>query len=171
MAQTVENGAAFGVPDVAQTLAGFCKEAFEQTRAQKSCSHTVLYVLQKMVDPNTSYQEANDLIGFLDKSSKWHDVEIDKAHELANKGIVVIGGRVAQPNGHVIVVYPGTKIYSGGYPIPGRKQKQRSHGMYPRALSLSKGDWPGTVSCGDKTVWDAWGNDDAFKEVEYWTPL
>jgi hypothetical protein len=69
-------------------------------------------------------------------------------------GAVVVGGLQATPNGHVLVIDPGEKIESGGYLYTfadtktknPKTEKLRSHGRYPRALSTSKGSWPGAMS-------------------------
>jgi hypothetical protein len=85
---------------------------------------------------------------------------------------VVVGGLKATTNGHVIVIYPGASIDSGGYEYSykGKPQTLRSHGKYPPAMSTSLGAWPGAMSDGDKTVWDPWGTDAAFAKVKFWTP-
>jgi hypothetical protein len=31
-------------------------------------------------------------------------------------------------------------------------------------------NWPGTLSKGDKTVWDPWADNKKFAQVEFWTP-
>jgi hypothetical protein len=117
------------------------------------------------------YRVANTLIDLFNTSPDWKEVNLDDGWGLANQGVVVVGGLSANPNGHVIVVYPGDKIASGGYlySYQGKMQTLRSHGQYPRCMSQSKPDFPGTRSRGDKTVWDPWANDDKFSTVKYWT--
>ena len=89
---------------------------------------------------------------------------------------MVVGGSKAQiGHGHVIAIYPGTKIPNGGYQYfykPANKYLLlKSSGLFPRALSTSMGRvWPGAMSKGDKTVWDPWGKDDAFEQVRFWAP-
>lgn len=151
-----------------------CNEAFDDPAAKKSCSHAVWCVLKDRIDPDFKYRQANDLVRFLNnETSKWRPVDLETAHSLAYNGVVVVGGAAATSgSGHVIVVYPGTKIPRGGYNFVknGKVQKVASKGLYPRALSTSIGSWPGAISDGEKTVWDPWGNDEAFKKVAFWTP-
>jgi hypothetical protein len=136
----------------------------------KSCSHAVWSVIKAMHNPDEPYRVANDLIKHL--ASAWAEVTVDRGHELAVGGIVVVGGMSGSSNGHVIVIYPGSKIDSGGYDYPyqGKILKMRSHGKYPACMSTSIGSWPGAMSKGDKTVWDPWGNDAKFQQVKFWTP-
>jgi hypothetical protein len=39
-----------------------------------------------------------------------------------------------------------------------------------RLRGTSLGSWIGALSDGTKTVWDAWGNDQNFAKVKFWTP-
>ena len=158
-----------------EALKAACDEAYG--KYGNSCSHAVWYVLQKLVDANTTYLEANQLVDFLVGDSGWKEVSVEDGWKLAGQGIVVIGG-LKKPggHGHVVLIYPGAKIESGGYSYTYKDKKGqtkpdtlRSHGLYPRALSTSRGSWPGAMSKGDKTVWDPWADDDTFKEVKFWT--
>lgn len=175
------------LPEAAKKLREACKKAFDNPQAKTSCSHAVWHVLREMDYKDWPFREANDLITFLDgQTSKWQAVSIDTAFKLANQGNVVIGGlknegteivngKKQPKHGHVIVVHPGTKIHSGGYSVRDKKTGKMKAlpygGLYPRALSrsLSNG-WPGTVSCGDKTVRDPWSETD-FESVGFWAPL
>jgi hypothetical protein len=157
--------------EAAKALKKACDEAYDHYPG--SCSHAVWAVLKAIVNPKEPYLVANDLVDRM--ATGWLPVTVDQGHELANKGVVVVGGTKADKgSGHVIVIYPGEKIPNGGYVFywaKGKKDiKLRSTGTYPRALSTSIGMWPGAKSRGDKTVWDPWGRDDAFKAVKFWTP-
>ena len=130
------------------------------------------------LDPKFGWLDANLLVDFLVGSSDWKEVTVDVGWRLAQQGVVVIGGlKKAGGHGHVIVIYPGEKIASGGYTYTYKDKKTgkdkvdtlRSHGLYPRALSTSIGSWPGAKSKGDKTVWDPWASDDVFTDVDFWT--
>jgi hypothetical protein len=107
-------------------------------------------------------------------SANWSEVTLEKGHEEAKAGKVVVGGRKDPGNGHVVVIYPGDKIESGGYDVFDKKQnmtvKQRTHGKFPPCISTSSISSPGAMCKGDKTVWDPWRNDSHFKEVRFWTP-
>ena len=89
--------------------------------------------------------------------------------DLANKGSLIVGGRETKPKGHVIVVYPGEMIKSGGYAYSyeGKTTIMRSHGVYARAMSRSMRNWPGAKSNGDKTIWDPWAGP-TFATVKFW---
>jgi hypothetical protein len=152
-----------------------CDEAYK--KYSSSCSHAVWQVLKELVDQDTKWLEANHLVHYLStNTSFWTEVTVDDGWGLAQKGMAVVGGLQATPNGHVIVIYPGDKIESGGYLYTSidtksnkpKTEKLRSHGRYPRALSTSKGPWPGAMSKGDKTVWDPWASDDTFEDVTFW---
>jgi len=101
-------------------------------------------------------------------------VTLDDGYAAANAGAVVVGGKKETGHGHVILIYPGDKIMNGGYQYFWAKGKKYltlpGKALYPRCLSTSLGSWPGALSCGDKTVWDPWGNDEKFKLVSFWTP-
>lgn len=156
------------VDDPISKLKAACDAAY--TKNPGSCSNSVWDVIRAIVDPNQPYMKANDLIDWL--AANWKEVDLDAGAELARKGVVVVGGLKATTNGHVIVIYPGANIDSGGYEYSykGKPQTLRSHGKYPPAMSTSLGAWPGAMSDGDKTVWDPWGTDAAFAKVKFWTP-
>jgi hypothetical protein len=115
-------------------------------------------------------------------TATWDNVSLEDGFALANQGVVVVGGLAnSQGHGHVIVIYPGTKIPGGGYTYwypKTNKFEFCSHLVcFPGALSTRYGsavamprDWPGSLSCGDKTVWDPWGRNDLFDQVEFFTP-
>jgi hypothetical protein len=155
-----------------------CDKAYDYGPAQESCSHAAWYVIQQLVNKLEPYRKANELIDYMSGPNDWHEVGIEEGWKLANEGKVVIGGRKDSPNGHVIVIYPGTKIPGGGY-MYSRTNRQtgkveqkvmRSHGMLPRCLSRThEGGWPGGLSDGDKNVFDPFGTDDHFKQVRFWT--
>jgi hypothetical protein len=163
----------------ADALKKVCDEAYNYPPAATSCSHAVWYVLQKLINPKEPWRSANDLIDYVsDPDSKdWREVSVDDGWKLANEGKVVVGGKKSDPNGHVIVVYPGDKIGGGGYKYNWYNKVTKKtveltmgvHGMLPRALSRSMGAWPGAISDGDKSVFDPWGRDDAFSQVKFWT--
>ena len=137
-----------------------------------SCSHAVWAVIRGVHSPEEPYRKANELIDYMEKN--WQEVDLDTGLELANKGTVVVGGLKADPNGHVIVIYPGEKKFNGGYEYYYAKLKKnlilKGTAKYPLCMSTSMGSWPGAKSKGDKTVWDPWGKDTAFAKVKFWTP-
>jgi hypothetical protein len=161
----------------ADDLKKACDESFSYAPAAKSCSHAVWYVVQKLINSKEPLRTANDWIDYMTQSDSWRQVTADEGWKLANQGKVVIGGRKENPNGHVIVIYPGTKIGGGGYKYPyknkitGKMEElvMGPHGMLPRALSRSMGAWPGAVSDGEKSVYDPWANEVAFAQVKFWT--
>jgi hypothetical protein len=147
-----------------------CDNAYDQY--PDSCSHAVWSIIRARVNPAEEHRQANAMITYL--TTAWKTVTLDEGYTLANTGKVVVGGLEGTTHGHVIVIYPGDKIESGGYDYYYKKQekmlKMRSHGKYPPALSTSIGSWPGAMSKGDKTVWDPWANDAVFAKVQFWTP-
>ena len=161
----------------ADALTAACDEAYTYGPAATSCSHAVWYVIQKLINKQETFRKANELIDYMIASKDWREVTLEYGWKLANEGKVVVGGKKDSPNGHVIVIYPGTKIGGGGYKynfknkITGKLEQlvMRSHGLLPRCLSRSMGAWPGSLSKGDKSVFDPWGNDIAFKQVKFWT--
>jgi hypothetical protein len=164
------------VDKAVEALKAACDEAY--AKYGNSCSHAVWHVLAKIIDKDFVWRDANHLIEFLSTSSTWKEVDSGEGWQLAQKGVVVVGG-LAQTggHGHVMVIYPGEQIDSGGYLYTykdkktglEKKEKLRSHGVYPRALSTSIGSWPGAMSKGDKTIWDPWASDDIFEGVGFWT--
>jgi hypothetical protein len=146
-----------------------CDQAYQ--RYGGSCSHAVWHVISQY-DPSHLYLQANQLVDHLTASPKWQAVESRELSSLAGQGILVVGGlKVAPGNGHVIVVYPGPEKQAGGYRAKDRAGKiyeVRLRGWYALAMSTSMGQWPGAKSCGDKTVWDPWGQDTEFRQVKFW---
>lgn len=145
-----------------------CDQAY-RLRAN-SCSHAVRYVISQY-DSSHPYMQANQLIDYLILSSKWEMVSAEELARLATEGALIVGGLKSSPNGHVIVVYPGTEKPAGGYNYKyrdGTIKKLSLRGSYARAMSTSMGTWPGARSNGDKTVWDPWAQDKDFREVKFW---
>jgi hypothetical protein len=156
--------------DAVSTLKAAADAAYDKN--PDSCSNAVWDVLRAIDDPKTPYRTANTLIDYM--VANWTEVSVDKAAELANAGVVVVGGKKEKTNGHVVIVYPGVAQASGGYAVTirGKQMLQRSHGKFPPVMSTSiNKNWPGTMSrAGEKTVWDPWGDDTRFAEVKFWTP-
>jgi len=155
----------------ADMLKNACDEAYDKNL--KSCSNAVWDVISAIVNPNETYRVANALLDHM--ASNWKSVNLEDGFALANDGVVVVdGAKVEGGHGHVIVIYPGTKIMNGGYQYfykAGNKHLTlKGTKLLPRCLSTSIGDWPGAKSKGDKTVWDPWGNDAKFGAVKFYTP-
>ena len=153
-----------------------CDEAYEWPDAAKACNKAVYYVITHLIDEKFPLRTAKGLIEDMKKGAPWKEVTLEEGWKLANQGIVVVGGKTGDNNGHVVVIYPGDKTRGGGYEYQQkdktgklRKYTMRSHGLFPRCLSRSSSSWPGGVSKGDKNVFDPWGKDDVFKQVKYWT--
>lgn len=134
-----------------------------------SCSHAVWHVIKAFV-PEQPFRVANELVTALDQDRRWKPVPVAELAERASRGELIVGGLKTQPNGHVIVVYPGLPKPAGGYAYTsgGKSQTMRPRGMYARAMSTSLGGWAGAKSNGDETVWDSWANDTKFAEVKFW---
>jgi hypothetical protein len=146
-----------------------CDKAYDGNK--DSCSHAVMAVVHALVDQKMPYRQANSLIDYM--SQNWTEVSLEDGYYLANLGRVVVGGKKATGNGHVIVIYPGDKKSNGGYQFFYKKDKKyltlKSTGAYARCMSTSiSKKWPGAMSKGDKTVWDPWGKDEAFEDVLFW---
>lgn len=153
--------------EATDALSKACDEAY--AAYPTSCSHSVWYVITKLVDSTMAHQQANPMIDMLAKS--WTEVDLATAAKLANEGQVVVGGQKATGHGHVVIVYPGAAKPRGGYPATNKEGKTftvASKGLYPLAMSTSIGTWPGAMSKGDKTVWDPWGTDASFAKVKFW---
>jgi hypothetical protein len=160
-------------PDKATILRDACYGAYD--RHPDSCSHAVNSIIRAVLglsEKEWPHRDANALCDHLDDN--WLEVDLARAYELAQQGVVVVGGTYNEGgHGHVIVVFPGTKKSRGGYSYAakdGSIKEVRQVGLFPLALSTSMGSWPGAKSRGTKTVWDPWGKDEAFAEVTFWTP-
>ncbi|QPF75635.1 hypothetical protein G8A07_23765 [Roseateles sp. DAIF2] len=142
-------------------------EAYEKHPG--SCSHAVWHVIKRYA-PEQPYRTANSLIAFMTGDKHWKEVPVSDLNERVNRGELIVGGLTDQPNGHVILVYPGTPKPSGGYAYTrkGKSLTMPARGMYPRAMSTSLGNWAGAKSKGDKTIWDAWASDEKFAQVKFW---
>lgn len=134
-----------------------------------SCSHSVWHVMKQYI-PDRPYVMANVLLAYLECDPRWKRVPVNELERYASDGVLIVGGLAENPNGHVVVVYPGTAKLSGGYTamISGKAQTVSGKKTYARAMSTSMGSWPGAKSKGDKTVWDPWGNDRKFHTVRFW---
>jgi hypothetical protein len=162
--------------DPSVALKSACDRAYVANKA--SCSNAVWDVIKDLVNPEEPFRNANAMVDYM--SISWKGVSLDDGFDLANAGTVVVGGlKNPKGHGHVIVIYPGPKKPAGGYSYWYKKSQKYillpPKGLYPRAMSTSIAAtsslaWPGTLSCGDKTVWDPWGDDDTFDDVKFWTP-
>jgi hypothetical protein len=152
-----------------EALTAACDAAYAAHK--KSCSHAVWAVIKAVHDPNQKYLQANSLIDWM--TVHWSEVNLEDGYLAANMGAVVVGGKKDTPNGHVICIYPGDKIPRGGYQYFSKAENKNvtmaRKGLYPRAMSTALGSWPGAMSCGEKTVYDPWGNEKSFKLVQFWT--
>jgi len=155
--------------DKADKLKRACDQAY--VTYGSSCSHAVWYVISQY-DPSQAWLDANTLTRNLSLNAKWKPVEFRELSRLASQGVLIVGGLgKAAGHGHVLVVYPGPDKAAGGYDAKdkaGKIYRVRPRGSYPRAMSTSLDGWPGARSYGDKTVWDAWGNDAEFGKVKFW---
>src|SRR5688572_9520071 len=89
-----------------------CDAAY--TAHKTSCSHAVTAIIHALHDPKYTHQQANPLVDWL--RVNWSEVSLEDGFSAANLGAVVVGGKKEDAtNGHVIVIYPGDKIYNGGY--------------------------------------------------------
>lgn len=163
------------LPDQSTALTGALKKACDDAylAGTGSCSNAVWEVIKAMINPAEPYRMANPLIDYM--ATNWKLVELEDGYNLANKGVVVVGGaKVENGNGHVIVIYPGAKKLNGGYMYHYKKADKdlilQGTKLYPLCLSTSMGKWPGANSSGDKTVWDPWGSDSGFAAVRFYTP-
>lgn len=134
-----------------------------------SCSHAVWHVIKQYI-PDRVYVMANPLLVYLECDPRWKPVTVHELEEFANEGVLIVGGLAENPNGHVVVVYPGKAKMSGGYTavMKGRTGTVGPKGPYALVMSRSLGNWPGGMSMGDKTVWDPWANDKKFSQVKFW---
>jgi hypothetical protein len=151
-------------------LTDACDAAYSANAA--SCSNAVWDVIKAVYDPKQEYRQANALVDWM--TINWSEVTVEDGYSAANQGAIVVGGKKETTHGHVILIYPGTKILNGGYQYywaAGKKYLTMPRKtLYPRCLSTSQGSWPGAMSDGDKTVWDPWANDDKFDLVSFFTP-
>jgi hypothetical protein len=156
--------------DKVQKLLKACNAAYEANKT--SCSHAVTSVIQAVHDADYVHQQANSLVDWM--TVNWTEVSLDDGYAAAMRGAVVVGGKKEPTNGHVIVIYPGAKILNGGYQYFWKKGQKYMmmprKTLYPPCMSTSIGEWPGAMSCGEKTVWDPWANDAKFELVLFWTP-
>jgi hypothetical protein len=154
--------------DSVKALEAACDSAYDANKT--SCSHAVMSVIHAVLDAGMGHRDANGLIDHW--TTNWTEVNLDDGFYLANLGHVVVGGKKEPGHGHVIVIYPGDKILNGGYQYYWEKGKKlltlKGTTRYPRCMSTSIGSWPGSLSRGDKTVWDPWANDTKFGEVRFW---
>jgi len=156
----------------AKKLAEACDAAYLANK--ESCSNAVTAVIQAVHDPKYVHRQANTLVDWM--RINWSEVVLEDGFLAANQGVVVVGGKQeTNANGHVVVIYPGEKIFNGGYQYFWKKGNKfltmPGKAKYPRCMSTSKGSWPGAMSCGEKTVWDPWGDDKKFELVGFWTPI
>ena len=143
-------------------------EAYE--RYPDSCSHAVWHVMKQYI-LGRDYVMANALLTHLECNPRWIRVKVGELEKYVNEGVLIVGGLAEEKNGHVVVVYPGKAKMAGGYEatINGKPGIVGEKGPYALVMSTSMGSsWPGTMSKGDKTVWDPWGNDEKFSRVKFW---
>lgn len=135
----------------------------------KSCSHAVWHVIKQYI-PGQVYLPANTLLLQIECDPRWKQVTLMELEKLASDGELIVGGLADIPNGHVIIVYPGTSKPAGGFVITkdGKKLLTQRKGNFALAMSTSIGSWVGAMSKGDKTIRDPWGRDEIFAKVKFW---
>ena len=159
--------------NAAKKLKSAADEAY--TLHPKSCSHAVVHVMKKYI-PGQEFANANDLLLHLELNPRWLRVTVGELEKYANEGALTVGGLAELPNGHVVVVYPGKAKMAGGYTYKNKKtgkiETVGPRGPYALVMSTSMSaqpdPWPGSMSKGDKTVWDPWGNNEKFSKVVFW---
>lgn len=153
-------------PDTALTPAAKRLSAVAQTAYDlysHDCSHSIWFVLKQIVDFKQPYLTADQLIDSIKRPrSGWRQVQLTEASDLANKGVVVLGGLEKTGHGHVLVVMPGPWHAAGGF--AGLPQQ----GSYPPSMSGSMSSWQGARSRGERTVRDPWSATD-WSFVKFWT--
>jgi hypothetical protein len=145
----------------AQRLADVARIAYDTY--SHDCSHSIWFVLKQIVDPNQPYMVADQLMASVKRpGSGWRQVQLAEASDLANRGVVVLGGLEKKGHGHVVVVMPGPWHAAGGFSgLP-------EQGSYPPSMSGSMSSWQGARSRGERTVRDPWGAGD-WPQVTFWT--
>ncbi len=143
-------------------------------KAQGNCSGAVKIIAKEMGVTLPDY-DANHLIDFFnDPKNGWVSVSEQDAQDAADSDRLVVAGKKATQNGHVVVVMPGRMKSSGGYNYTDKKTGKimtaADHGRFPRSCSTAMGGWPGAISKGEKTVFDSWGSAKGYEGVKYWTP-
>jgi hypothetical protein len=147
----------------AEHLTEAAKAAYDSY--SRDCSHAVWAVLKDVVNPDEPYRTANEPMAHVARpGSGWRQVtSLQEASDLANAGKVVVGGlAVPRGNGHVLIVMPGPMQPAGGF-----GGIHRTEILYPPSMSGSLSGWQGAMSRGQRTVRDAWSNDD-WKGVTFW---
>ncbi len=98
----------------AQRLADVAHTAYDTY--SHDCSHSVWFVLKQIVDPNQPYMMADQITASVKRpGSGWRQVQLAGASDLANRGVVVLGGLEKKGHGHVVVVMPGPWHAAGGF--------------------------------------------------------
>ena len=152
--------------DVTPSLSYLCTEV--QTQFPKNCSGAVKHIAAKLNYPLPDVP-ANNLIDYF--NANWSTVDETQAQRFADANrLVVAGKKTVGGSGHVVVVLPGGKTRSGGYSYTKKGQTLTApfKGDFPKSCSTAAGSWPGAVSNGDKSVFDAWGSSSNYVGVTYW---
>jgi cell wall-associated NlpC family hydrolase len=148
-------------------LTQLCSDAHADSVVKATgCSGLVRYFARNL-NIELPQIDANGLIKHM--QDNWTELTEADAQKTADAGTFVVAGK-ANPggSGHVVVVMPGGMVPAGGY--KDRKGNDLpKKGLYARACSttISSNPWPGTISTGDKSVFDSWYSN---LGVKFWTP-
>jgi hypothetical protein len=92
------------------------------------CNVAVAAVASAMGCGDLNGKTADQMVSFLDSSTDWSDVPMEKAQDMANQGSLLVAGldskALNQAHGHVAVIRPGKVCYSGKW------------GATPRVLNI-----------------------------------
>src|ERR1700743_1457403 len=120
----------------AKNLNNICVLAYAKNIG--NCSGAVRMIAREM-GYELPVVPANQLIDYFENPvNKWRVINETEAQTAADANKLVVAGKKENPNGHVVVVMPGGKIFNGGYSYTdkfGKAQKAASDGLYPRSCS------------------------------------
>jgi hypothetical protein len=107
------------------------------------CNEGVSTVCEAMGCHDLTGKMADEIVAFLNSSSNWSLVPLDKAQDMANEGSLLVAGldsaALGQTHGHVCIIRPGKTVYSGKW------------GQCPRVLNIGAENFLGRAKHGPLT--------------------
>ena len=107
------------------------------------CNMAVASIAEAIGCHDLTGKTADEMVAYLESSSQWSLVPLEKSQEMANNGSLLIAAldsaELGQSHGHVVVIRPGKQVYSGKW------------GLCPRVLNIGSQNFIARAKTGPLT--------------------
>lgn len=102
---------------------------YDNTKGTTYCNLAAQNVAERYGIHDFQDKLANEIISFLETSTDWSEVPMEKSQDMANQGTLIFATFRSEPHGHICLVRPGVS-------------KTSSHwGMVPCVMNIGKSNF------------------------------